>query len=152
EADAPAAKDPDSLGGEIQAEGLGHSFGDGSPGQRGDALADLSFHLKPGETLAMIGPPGSGKSTFVHLLLRLYDYQRGSIRLDGRELRELSPRFVRSRIGVVLQEPFLYSKTIHANVQLGRSGATWSEIVESATAAAIHGSGRLVPPAHAGGH
>jgi ATP-binding cassette subfamily B protein len=100
----------------------------------------VSFRIAPGETLALLGRPGAGKSTLVQLLLRLYDYEHGSIRLDGRELKTLSRRSVRAQIGVVMQEPFLYSKTIGANLQLGRSTATKDEIVASASAADIHGS------------
>ncbi|MHC4134586.1 MAG: ABC transporter ATP-binding protein [Planctomycetota bacterium] len=105
-----------------------------------DALREVSFRLAAGETLALLGRPGAGKSTLVQLLLRLYDYEHGSIRLDGRELKTLSRRSVRAQVGVVMQEPFLYSKTIGANVRLGRSAATQDEIVASASAADMHGS------------
>jgi ATP-binding cassette subfamily B protein len=76
----------------------------------------------------------------VQILLRLYSYTEGSFRLDGHELRDLDPRYVRAQVGVVMQEPFLYSRTIGANVRLGRSAATHDEIVASATAASIHGT------------
>ena len=105
-----------------------------------DVLRDVSLSIEPGGSLALLGPPGAGKSTIVQLLLRLYDYDRGSIRLDGKELAELPRRFVRSQIGVVLQEPFLYSKTLAANVGVGRREATREEIVESTQAACIHGA------------
>jgi ATP-binding cassette subfamily B protein len=123
------------LTGAIEVDGLTFSFQEGE-----HALRNLSFRIGAGETLALLGRPGAGKSTLVQLLLRLYDYEHGSIRLDGRELKTLSRRSVRSQIGVVMQEPFLYSKTIGANVRLGRSAASDDEIVASASAADIHGS------------
>jgi len=123
------------LSGAIEVRELSFAF-DGAT----RALHDVSFRIAAGETLALLGRPGAGKSTLVQLLLRLYDYEHGSIRLDGRELKTLSRRSVRSQVGVVMQEPFLYSKTIGANVRLGRSAATQDEIVASASAADIHGS------------
>ncbi len=123
------------LEGALDVENLTFSFN----GEEA-ALRDVSFCVRAGESLALLGPPGSGKSTLVQVLLRLYDYTEGSIRLDGHELRDLSREFVRGQIGVVMQEPFLYSKTIGANLQLGRTSATHEEIVESATDAQIHGA------------
>jgi ATP-binding cassette subfamily B protein len=119
--------------GEIAFEGVTFAYGGEEP-----ALRDVSFRVEPGETLALVGPPGCGKSTIVQLLLRLYDHGEGSIRVDGRELRELDRKLVRSRIGVVLQEPFLYSRTLAANVRVGRHDASHEELVESASAACIH--------------
>jgi len=121
-----------ALTGEIVFEGLSFGFG-----AKGEVLSDVSFRVRPGETLALLGPPGSGKSTLVHLLLRLYDYERGSIRLDGHELSGLERGFVRAQIGAVLQEPFLYSKTIGANIGIGRSGAAEEEIAHAAATASV---------------
>jgi ATP-binding cassette subfamily B protein len=126
---------PEGLRGAIEVEGLRFAYAGGD-----DVLHDISFSIEPGRSLALLGPPGSGKSSIVQLLLRLYDYEHGSIRLDGTELSELPRRFVRSQIGVVLQEPFLYSKTLEANVGVGRREATRDEIVESTQAACIHGA------------
>lgn len=100
-------------------------------------LHDISFSVAPGETLALVGPPGAGKSTVVRLLLRLYDYEQGSIRLDGLELRTLDRQYVRQQFGVVLQEPFLYSKTIRGNLLVGQPGATHTELGEAVQHAAI---------------
>jgi ATP-binding cassette, subfamily B, bacterial len=114
--------------------------GRGGPVAAKAVLRDLSFDVRPGETLALLGPSGAGKSTLMHLLLRLYDYDRGSIQLDGVELRDLPRAFVRGRMGVVMQEPFLYSKTLRENLTLGRSQATEGEVIEAAAAAAVHES------------
>ncbi len=103
-------------------------------------LRDVSFHVKPGATLAILGPSGSGKSTIVNLLLRLYPHERGEILLDGRELRQLDAQAVRNQIGVILQEPFLYSRSVRENVKLGRSAATDEEMIEATTAACVHDS------------
>jgi ATP-binding cassette subfamily B protein len=127
---------PDArLRGALAVRDLSFSFDGSTPALRG-----VSFDVAPGETVALLGPPGAGKSTLVQLLLRLYDYTEGSIRLDGHELRGLARQFVRAQVAVVMQEPFLYSKTIGANVRLGRSAATHDEIVASTTAASIHGA------------
>jgi ATP-binding cassette subfamily B protein len=106
----------------------------GAPG----ALNGISFAVAPGESLAILGPSGAGKSTLIHLLLRLYDYTEGSIRLDGLELSGLPRKWVRSQIGAVMQEPFLFSKTLRDNLRLGHGGAADPEIEQAARAACIH--------------
>jgi len=109
-------------------------------GHGGDSAAinGISFTVEPGETLAILGPSGAGKSTIMHLLLRLYDYTSGSIRLDGHEFYELDRKWVRSQFSVVMQEPFLFSKTIGDNIRLGRGGAAKDEISAAARMADIH--------------
>ncbi len=108
-----------------------------SPVEPGGALNGLSFDLAPGETLAVLGPSGAGKSTLMHLLLRLYDYERGSIMLDDAELSSLPRKWVRGQIGTVMQEPFLFSKTLRENIRLGSGAAQDREIEEAARAACI---------------
>jgi ATP-binding cassette subfamily B protein len=103
-------------------------------------LQEVSFSIEAGQTLALVGPSGSGKSTIVNLLLRLYDYDAGSIRLDGRELRTLGRKHVRSQVAVVMQEPFLYSRSLRDNITMGRTTAREEEIVEAARLAAVHES------------
>ncbi|MEO6874897.1 MAG: ABC transporter ATP-binding protein [Opitutaceae bacterium] len=102
------------------------------------ALNGVTFDVHPGESLAILGPSGAGKSTLMHLLLRLYDYTEGSIQLDGRELATLPRSWVRAQIGVVMQEPFLFSKTLRDNLRLGRGDAPDEEIEAAARAASIH--------------
>ncbi len=129
----PPALPADAVRGGIEVAGLTFSHGGAA-----HALTDVSFRIGAGQTLALLGPSGSGKSTFVHLLLRLYEYQAGSIRLDGRELRDLARRDVRARIGVVMQEPFLYSKSVRDNIRLGGTQAGEDDIRRAATLACIH--------------
>jgi ATP-binding cassette subfamily B protein len=103
-------------------------------------LQEVSLSVPAGSSIALLGPSGSGKSTLVNLLLRLYDYDTGSITIDGMELKELDRKYVRSQFGVVLQEPFLYSKTLRENVKLGRHTASDEEMIAAASLAAIHGT------------
>jgi ATP-binding cassette subfamily B protein len=104
------------------------------------ALRDVSLAVEPGQTLAILGPSGSGKSTLVHILLRLYDYTSGSIRIDGRELGEMDRKAARGLFGVVMQEPFLYSKTVRDNIRLGRTDAEDEDVRKAAMLACIHDS------------
>lgn len=127
------AEAPVRLAGRIEVEALHFAYQEGEP-----VLRDVSFTVRPGETLALLGPPGSGKTALVNLLLRLYDYETGSIRLDGMELARLPRDYVRAQIGVVLQEPFLFSTTLRANVEIGRAGAGEEEIVRATRSACMH--------------
>ncbi|MFP4105874.1 MAG: ABC transporter ATP-binding protein [Phycisphaerae bacterium] len=105
-----------------------------------NVLDNISFTVEPGQTLAILGPSGSGKTTLVSLILRLYDYQTGEICIDGTELRDMPRKTVRSQFGVVMQEPFLYSRTIGENIRLGGSAADDEQIQQAARAACIHDS------------
>ena len=102
------------------------------------ALENVSFRVTPGSTLALLGPSGSGKSTIVNLLLRLYDPGRGVIEMDGRNIATLDRKEVRRQISVVMQEPFLYLKTIRENLAVGRPAATHEEIAEASVTASVH--------------
>jgi ATP-binding cassette subfamily B protein len=103
-------------------------------------LRDVSLSIPAGKTIALLGPSGSGKTTLVSLLLRLYDHDEGTITLDGVDLKSLDRKYVRSQFGVVLQEPFLYSKTLRDNIKLGRHTAADDEMIVAAQMAAIHES------------
>lgn len=136
-----AERDPGKhLAGRVELDGLHFSFVPGRP-----VLTDVSFSIEPGQTLALLGPPGAGKSTIVQLLMRLYDYELGSIRLDDMELNTLARKYVRSQISTVLQEPFLYSASILANLLVGRVDATFEEVVQAAKDACIHESIEAFP-------
>ncbi|MEP7120253.1 MAG: ABC transporter transmembrane domain-containing protein, partial [Byssovorax sp.] len=101
-------------------------------------LNGINLAVKPGEIVALVGPSGAGKSTIAGLLTRLYDPDGGSIRIDGHDLRELAPDGLRRKIGVVSQEPILFSCSIAENIRYGRAGATGAEIVAAARAANAH--------------
>ncbi|MFG0329786.1 MAG: ABC transporter ATP-binding protein [Phycisphaerales bacterium] len=109
-------------------------------GSESPTLQEISFEVTAGETLAIVGPSGCGKSTIVNLLLRFYDYDAGSIRMDGRELREIDRRAVRAQTAVVMQEPFLYSKTLRQNITIGRPDAADDEMIEATETACVHES------------
>lgn len=130
-----AAALPAPARGELRVRGLTFGFGDGQP-----VLRDVSFDLPAGQTLAILGASGSGKTTLVQLLLRLYEYAEGTIELDGVEIRSADRRQVRRRFGAVLQEPFLYSRTVRENIRLAHPGATDEEILAAAGDVCLHES------------
>lgn len=101
-----------------------------------DVLMDLSFDIKQGQTIAIMGPTGSGKSSLVHLLTKLYDY-KGHIYLDGVELRDIQARYLRQHVGLVLQEPFLFSKSIYENIRLANPSADMSKVSWAARIASV---------------
>ncbi|MDP6444597.1 MAG: ABC transporter ATP-binding protein [Pirellulaceae bacterium] len=126
--DAP----PQPIAGRIEFQNVNFDYGDGHR-----VLSDVSFQIEPGETLALLGPSGAGKSTIVQLLLRLYDGYDGRIILDAHELGDLPRKWLRDQISVIMQEPFLYSKSVRENIALGRVTATPQEITGAAEAAAV---------------
>jgi ATP-binding cassette subfamily B protein len=89
------------------------------PGEPDWILRDVSFALDPGETVAVVGHTGAGKTTLISLLMRLYDVQKGAIRIDGVDIREMDLSDLRRRFGVVLQDPFLFTGTVAGNIRLG---------------------------------
>jgi ATP-binding cassette subfamily B protein len=101
-------------------------------------LDHISFSVEKGQTLAIIGSTGSGKSSLVHLLPRLYDYDDGSIKIDGRELKSIDRQWVRKNVGLVLQEPFLYAKTIKENIRLTDPTKEDNTVFTAAKTASIH--------------
>jgi ATP-binding cassette subfamily B protein len=98
-------------------------------------LRELSLALAPGEVVAVVGPSGAGKSTIASLLMRFYDPQKGSVRLEGEDLRELDPSWLRRLIGTVAQEPLLFSTSIADNIRYGRPEASDQEVEAAARAA-----------------
>jgi ABC-type multidrug transport system fused ATPase/permease subunit len=149
--DKPDAEDPGTLRGEIEMQGVWFSYGlDRTVGlkrssgkiERSDAeesdsawaLRDVSIHVPPGQTLALVGETGAGKSTFAKLVSRFYDPQRGRVLVDGHDLRELKSSCLRSQLGIVPQEGFLFSGTVRENIAFGRPDASDEEIEEAADA------------------
>ena len=103
-------------------------------------LENVQFNLSAGRTLAVVGPSGSGKSTIINLLLRFYDPDVGVVRVDGVDITTLDRQAHRGRMAVVMQDPFLYSRTIHDNIALSRRGATDEEVHLATRVACIHDS------------
>ena len=104
----------------------------------GAAVSGVSFRVPSGSTLALLGPSGSGKTTIVNLLLRFYDSDEGTIEIDGQDIALMDRKDVRERISSVMQEPFLFSKTLGDNIRLGRATAAHEEIAAAASTACVH--------------
>lgn len=131
--EAPDAVELEDVRGEITFEDVWFEYRPGKP-----VLKGLSFHVEPGERVAIVGPPGSGKSTIFKLLLRFYDYQKGRILIDGIEIKKIKPESLRKHIGYVPQEPFIFNRSIKENIALGNPDASLEEVVEAAKIAKIH--------------
>ena len=95
-------------------------------------LKDVSFAVEPGETAAIVGHTGAGKTTMISLLLRFYDVQQGAIRIDGADVREMDLTELRRRFGVVLQDPFLFTGTVEQNIRLGSEHVTDKQVERAA--------------------
>ena len=102
------------------------------------ALKDVSFTINPGETLAIVGNTGSGKSTVLELIGRLYDVDDGQLLIDNTPIKDLNLDSLRSSIGYVPQDAFLFSDTLSNNIKFGKEDATQEEIVQAAKSAAVH--------------
>ena len=131
--DLPGAYDPGTLRGDIEFDHVYFDYEDGQP-----VLEDFCLQVKAGETIALVGPTGGGKTTIVNLLCRFYEPKRGTIRIGGRDYREFSLQAIQSRLGVVLQTPHLFSGTIRENIRYGRLEATDEEVEEAARLAGAH--------------
>ncbi len=121
------------INGDIVFENVDFEYEKGKP-----ILKNLSFRVKQGQTVAILGPTGSGKSSLVHLLQRLYDYTGGSITIGGVELKKIDKKWLRRQVGLVLQEPFLYSKTIKENIRIARPSASDEEVYQASRIASVH--------------
>ena len=120
--------------GVIRFEGVGFAYGpEGAP-----ALSDITFEAARGQTVALVGPSGGGKSTLLNLIPRFYDVTQGRVRVDGHDVREVTLASLRGQIALVTQEPFLFDDTVRANIAYARPDADASEIEAAARAAAAH--------------
>jgi ATP-binding cassette subfamily B protein len=117
--------------GEVSFQGVGLTFA----GARHPALHDVDLEIEPGETVALVGAMGSGKTALVSLLPRLYDATEGAVLVDGADVRDVDPASLRRQIAVVTDDPFLFSATVHENIAYGRPEATRAEVEEAAQAA-----------------
>ncbi len=130
--DKEGAIDPRPLRGEIAMEDVWFSYGTGE--DDGWALKDVSIEIPAGETVALVGETGAGKSTFAKLVSRFYDPQRGRVLVDGHDLRDLKAQCLRSQLGIVPQEGFLFSGTVRDNISFGRPSASPEEVEAAADA------------------
>jgi len=127
--------------GDVEFDGVSFRY----PGTKHWALSGVSFHVAPGETLALVGASGAGKSTVAKLQLRFYDPDQGAVRLDGTDLRGLFLSDVRDSVAVVLQETLVFHGTVRENIAYGRPGASEAEIVAAARAADADAFIQLLP-------
>jgi ATP-binding cassette subfamily B protein len=139
--DAPGARDLPPIRGDVRFEGVSFSYDDGVTW----ALEDVTLEAAAGETLALVGETGAGKSTVAKLVARFYDPQRGSVTVDGHDLREVTQASLRRQLGVVPQEGFLFGGTVLENIDFGRPGASEIEIVAATKAVGAHDFIRRMP-------
>ncbi|NSO85003.1 ABC transporter ATP-binding protein [Enterococcus faecalis] len=101
-------------------------------------LTDVSFHIEPGQTIALVGPTGAGKTTIINLLSRFYDVNEGAVKIDGYDVRDVTLRSLRKQIGVMLQDTFIFSGTIIENIRYGNLAATEEEVIQAAKIVRAH--------------
>lgn len=131
--DEPDAWEPDDIEGAVTFENVDFDYVEGVP-----VLRDINLEVKPGETIALVGSTGAGKTTLTALILRFYEITRGRLLIDGVDLRKINRAALTRRTGVVLQDPFLFSGTVKQNIMYGRLDATDEEVIEAAKAVGAH--------------
>jgi ATP-binding cassette subfamily B protein len=131
--DAPDAKALDNVRGEIRVENVSFAY-DGDLA----VLHDVSLTVAPGETIAIVGPSGGGKSTLCQLIPRFYEVGEGAIYIDGHDIRELTQKSIHENIGIVQQDVFLFADTILENIRYGKPDATMEEVIEATKKAEIY--------------
>ena len=133
EEDDPDAENIENVRGEIEFDDVSFSYENG-----GEVLSHLSFRVKAGKTLALVGPSGGGKTTICHLIPRFYEVTGGKITLDSRDIRKITRSSLRRNIGIVSQDVFLFDATVYDNICYGCENATEKEVIEAAKKANIH--------------
>ena len=126
--DEPNAQPLTHVEGDIRFEDVGFSYTDDGT----EVLSHINLHVKPGENVALVGPSGGGKTTMCSLIPRFYDVTEGAVLLDGKDIRGLTLHSLRSMIGVVQQEVYLFSGSVFENIQYGRPGASREEVMDAA--------------------
>jgi len=132
--DQPGAIELPDIQGEVRFEHVYFNYSDDPT----TVLEDINMHVEPGETVAMVGETGTGKSTLVKLISRFHDPVSGRITIDGYDLRHVAQHSLRKQMGIVLQDPFLFNGTVAENIRFGRLGATDEEVEEAAKAVSAH--------------
>jgi ATP-binding cassette subfamily B multidrug efflux pump len=138
--DAPDAVGVDDFGGDVEFNDVDFEYVPGIP-----VLKDISLKAEPGQTIALVGPTGAGKTTIVNLLTRFYDINDGSIKIDGTDIRKIKKDDLRRQLGIVLQDVFLFSGTVMDNIRYGRLDATDEECIRAAELANADGFIRRLP-------
>ncbi|WP_026890225.1 ABC transporter ATP-binding protein [Lacrimispora aerotolerans] len=133
--DQEGAKELPELNGEVEFKNVSFAYSD-EPDRL--ILSDVNFLIKPGETIALVGPTGAGKTTIVNLISRFYEATEGKIFIDGHEIKDVTLNSLRSQMGIMTQDNFLFSGTIRDNIRYGRLDATEEEIIEAAKAVSAH--------------
>lgn len=132
--DRTGAHDITKLDGHVEMDHVDFSYVPGVP-----ILRDVSLTAQPGQKIGLVGPTGAGKSTIINVITRYYDIEAGDVRLDGASIYDVTQRSLRERVGMVLQEPYLFSATVMANIRYARLDATDDECIDAAKAASAHG-------------
>lgn len=132
--DLPDAEELKITDGNLSFNNVTFSYGDNSP----NILEDVSFDVKSGETIALVGPTGAGKSTVINLISRFYDINSGSITIDGKDIKHATLKSLRSQMGIMLQDSFLFSGTIADNIRYAKLDATDEEVIEASKAVCAH--------------
>lgn len=132
-ADGADVEEMPEITGEVTFEHVSFSYDD-----KVKVLDDVSFQIQPGETIALVGPTGAGKSTIVNLISRFYDVQQGKVLVDGRDVKKVSIESLRRQMGIMTQDNFLFSGTIKENIRYGKLDATDEEIIAAAKAVNAH--------------
>lgn len=132
--EAPNAAELAQVRGEIEFDHVRFAYGDGME----NVLDDICLKVSPGESIALVGPSGSGKTTLCSLIPRFYDVSAGAVRIDGRDVRDFTLKSLRSRIGVVQQDVYMFSGTVMDNIEYGKPGSSRDEIIRAAKLAGAH--------------